>query len=799
MKKILFLSFLLLSFQAFSQQITVQILDRQTENPVPFVKMNDGVGKTFVADIDGKITTEINASHSYSFRFFEYKDTVISGADLIRKPVLFLTPDAQVYTEIVVTPGENPAHRIIQNVIDKKKENDPLRNNSFTYDSYSKLYVTGELKEGVIRDTITDSSMIEALDLLDRQYLFLVETKAKRDFNPPSYDKEEILSYNVSGVKEPLFATLVNQFQSFSFYDNTFELNQQEFVNPLAPGTFRRYLFVLEDTLFNNQGVDTTYIVSYRPRAGKNFKGLNGYLYINTKDWALERVITSPYETNGMASVKITQEYAYTNNKKWFPKKISTEIYFPIQLKNYGSIIGRSSLYIRDVEFDVELKKGFNPVSVEIADGALADSTSLHEFRGDTYTGKEELTYVTVDSVAREMNFERTLELLKIASTGKIPVGVISFPIRRVISYNSHEKIRLGLGIETNERLSKWFQIGGYFAYGFGDKEWKWSGDLSFTLHQKNQIKLNFQYSDDLSERGGTEFFNKEFELFTNGISREYYKDIVDRERKAKVSVSGMIRQNIQAEAYVNYSRFTFLDDYAYIPLFSDNGTDRQFDNAEAGIILNWNIRERVMMLEQQRFSLGTKWPRLTIKAAKGINGMFDSRYDYYRFNLDILQRFKFRNGTSLSLMSRNGMTLGNVPINLIHAPIGTGRSWNPSIINTFETMRPGEFFTDRYTSLFVRYTFLPIKNKTTWTEPLFGLHTAVGVGDIRNITDHRNFDFKTFEKGYYESGVLLDNIIKAQFIGMGIGVFYRYGPNQLDAVKDNFFYKISFRFDLGN
>src|SRR5690554_2072416 len=212
MKKQLLLNFvfIVLSTSLLSQKTAVQVIDIQTESPVAFAKVSDGTNAAFIADID--------VSRKYSFRFFDYKDTIISGAELIKNPRVYMSPDAQVYDEVVITPGENPAHRIIQNVMDNKSMNNPLKNNSFTYDSYSKLYVTGELNEGVDRDTIRDTTMISALELLDRQYLFLTETKATREFNPPSYDKEVVTAYNVSGIKDPLFATIVNQFQSFSFY-----------------------------------------------------------------------------------------------------------------------------------------------------------------------------------------------------------------------------------------------------------------------------------------------------------------------------------------------------------------------------------------------------------------------------------------------------------------------------------------------------------------------------------------------------------------------------------------------------
>lgn len=111
--------------------------------------------------------------------------------------------------------------------------------------------------------------------------------------------------------------------------------------------------------------------------------------------------------------------------------------------------------------------------------------------------------------------------------------------------------------------------------------------------------------------------------------------------------------------------------------------------------------------------------------------------------------------------------------------------------------MLPSEFFTNRHTALFVRYTFLPLKNKTDWTEPLLSIHNAVGYGDLSNRTDHQNIDFKVHEKGYFETGLVLDNLLKFGFNGFGIGVFHRYRSHALAEFSDNFVYKLALKFNL--
>ena len=574
--------------------------------------------------------------------------------------------------------------------------------------------------------------------------------------------------------------------------------NQKEYINPIAPGGLRRYLFILEDTLFHPETQDTTYTIKFRPRKGKNFDGLEGYLYIHTKGWAIGRVIASPHGEDGILKAKITQEYDVVNNKKWFPTKISTELDFGMNINNFGNIIGRSSLYIKDVKFDQEIKKGFNPVSVEVEEGALENASSIGEARGETYTGKEERTYVMLDSVVEDSNLDRIFELIKIASTGKIPIGKFSIPITELVYFNRQEGLRVGLGLETNRRMSKIVQVGGYFAYGIRDKEWKWGGDLSFMINQQRLIKLNLHYSDDLHERGSTDMYDDAFNLTDQGIYRDFFVNLMDRERFAGINLSGLIRQNMKIQVFGNYKRFTFIDDYQYLPLLTQNGTLDNFDIAETGIVFNWNIREKVMILENRRVSLGTKWPKITFKAVKGLGGIFESNYDYYRFKFMVHQDFKIRGAGTLSLVSRSGLSIGNVPLTLSQIQEGTGRHFSLSVSNTFQTMIPAEFFADRQTSLFVRYTFMPIKNNTDWTKPTFVIHSAAGFGDMKNRTDHKEFDFKTADKGYYESGLVIDNLLMTgNFMGVGIGAFYRYGPYELPKMSDNFFYKVSVKFNF--
>ena len=52
-------------------------------------------------------------------------------------------------------------------------------------------------------------------------------------------------------------------------------------------------------------------------------------------------------------------------------------------------------------------------------------------------------------------------------------------------------------------------------------------------------------------------------------------------------------------------------------------------------------------------------------------------------------------------------------------------------------------------------------------------------------------------KKGYYESGLVVDNIIRMLYVKLGFGTFYRYGPYSYEEVWDNFVFKINMTFGL--
>jgi hypothetical protein len=85
-----------------------------------------------------------------------------------------------------------------------------------------------------------------------------------------------------------------------------------------------------------------------------------------------------------------------------------------------------------------------------------------------------------------------------------------------------------------------------------------------------------------------------------------------------------------------------------------------------------------------------------------------------------------------------------------------------------FQTMGMNEFLSDRYAAVYVRHNFASLLYKSEHFSPGISLVTNVGFGSLQHPERHRNIDFKTMEKGYYESGVLLNNLLKVNISSLG-------------------------------
>jgi len=782
-------------------QKTFFVADEVTLQPIPFVKVIPSEGQPILADLDGSFT--VNSSiESFELKYKGYVDSVFIVAQHADSSVLLMHLSSQKLDPITVTPGVNPAHRIVKNVIANRRKNHPIKHDPFKYKSYSKfvLDIDPDYVASIPDDT-KDSNLIEIREFTDTMHLFLMESVSERYFQPPLRDQERILAYKISGLSDPRFSTFAKALQSFSFYDTQFEVFGKQYVNPIALGGLNRYIFSLQDTIFNKS--DTTYTIYFRPKRGKNFPGVEGYMYVNTNQFAIEKVIAEPYNDSTGISVKIVQEYAFLENRRWFPTKLSTEMDIT-GLLQAGSdsdevprIIGTGYTNIEEVTFDPE-KVNWRESSVSLftdPDANELDEKEWNEHRQTTITDKERQTYQTIDSLAEEININRILNVVDILLEGKVPLGYVNLDLRRLYRYNFFERHRIGLGLETSQKLIKPLTLGGYFAYGTGDNDWKYGGHLHFHLWRKKQMRLELRYQQDVLERGGQVFEANTGAWLSPDSYRNLFISSMERQRLAEIAFRTDIRANLTVRLSQNYQRVQFVDDYRFIPM--QGMVLQELDLAESAIDLEWNMFAKYRIMGDKKVPTSLSNPKLRIKAVRGLSGIGNAELDYWRFNASIQQQFNITRILNFQWKVNAAKTIGDVPLYLTQLGDGTRVNWNVSTPGSFETMPRATFYNTSQVSVFTRLRFKAIRLPVDFSKPQFSLHHAWGIGTFENRQLH-NFDIQSLDNGFGEFGIILDGIWVQNFSGFGLGVFYNYSPQYSDANwRNNIVPKVSFSFVL--
>lgn len=782
-------------------QITGKVLDAETREPLAFVNIVTNKSNVGTAtDIDGKFRiTSAKPVEFLSLSYVGYHPKTFYLKDKTRNLEIFLQKASVELSEVVVVAGENPAHRIIRKVVENRDRNNPEKLSSFSYTSYEKMVFTVdtlELKDGETSEP--DTSAANLRKFLGDKDFFIMETVTERKFMAPDRNHEKVLASRVSGFKDPVLVFLSTQLQSSTFYNEFIRISDKNYINPISKGSTRKYYFQLEDTTYTARG-DSVFIISYRPRINTNFDGLKGVMWINSHGWAIQNVMAEPSRDENGLTIKIQQMYELVNDTTWFPVQLNTDIIFKNVMVNNVMPVGRGKKYIKDIELNPELvKRQFNQNSIEFDPNAGDRSQDFWlAYRGDSLNSRERRTYEFMDSVGREANLDKAAFTIKSLLNNRLPLGKFDLDLSKIAHYNDYEGLYLGLGLITNRKFSQAIRVGGFWGYGFRDKTAKYGGDFSLTIDRYREIRLNLSYFDAVTETGGTKFYGENDNVLNPANFRNFLIKNMDRTERMAASVSFRALRYGTFHAGMTRDRKRITNDYYFDPGNGDpvaNHPEYIFTEFSAGF--RYAYKEKFLVMPDSRISLGTKYPVIKFQYTRGLDGAFDGQFAYNKFDLKIEKTFfiKYLGESKFELMG--GYIDQPVPQSNLYNGRGSYRVFTLFAPASFATMRMNEFLSDRYAYLFYTHNFGKLLWRTGRFSPEFAVATNIGFGSLDHPGYHNGISFNTMEKGYYESGLLINNLLNmAGVYTLGVGAFYRYGPYHLPKTADNFAYKITMVF----
>lgn len=785
-KAILFSLLMMVGMTVGAQVFSINgtVCDSVTKQKLAFVNIivnDDGTFGT-TTDIDGSFSiTSKKAIEKLTFSYVGYQKKSVNVDDLNHKTnKIVLSPISYKLDEVVVYAGENPAHRIIDSVVRNRKHNNPEMLDYYSYTIYDRMVFTMDTTE------VADSVFLDFGKIVRDNDIMVMETVSDIYHKKPNKNKREIKANIVSGLKNPQYFYVLDGMQSAHFYNDFITVYEKNYVNPITPGSKSRYFFGLENVMPTADG-DSLYIISFKPRRNATFDALKGVMTVTSDGWAIVNVKAEAADKTNTLDVKIQQLYSKINDSVWFPVQLNTDIIFMRMLASDHALmlstgmtaentntslngIGKSYISNINITEPIENKK-FGSTDIDLAeDSGMKDETYWKYYRNDSLNERILNTYKVVDTIVEDMVEEIGIDMDQlldathtILKDGSIPWGKFNIGLSDFMNYNIGNKFYLGLGVSTNEKLSKTIKFGGYFGYWFGPKHANYGGNIELKLHKKQDLGLRLAFDHIYNAFGDYGFTDTK-----NILSESHFKYIYVKWTTLNTTASAELSTRF-LKVCKGFVKFSLSDKVS-------------FDETYRITALDFKIRiapgERYMLTPKGLVTVEPGKPVIWLAYQKGLDGILDCPYNYDKIQAQITYSWLTRYLGKTTITVQGGYVFGEAPLFENFNIFGNNYGFELYAPESFATMKINEFICDQFALLFFTHNFGKFF-KTKYFSPEFIFATNVGWGNP-GMTD-----------GFYESGIVLDNILKISTAKLGLGAYYRYGANSFDKIEDNFAFKL--------
>lgn len=744
--------------------------------------------------LDGRFSLAIAGEHdSLRVQLLGYvPQTVAVTAG--RSVVIDLQPGGVDLDDVVINPTENPALRIVRNAVAQRNANDPLNRSDFSFDTYNKL--TGE---PIYPATVPDSQRLPF-------HIFLSETVTHRLQVRPGKVQEEIVSARLAGYPGKVIPFTASDLQDLSFYSNYVGVFGQQFLSPISPPGLNQYLFSLRDTVV--VGEDSIFTIDFEPR-GDRFDGFRGNLRIHSHDWALITVDVDLVSNEGGLLIQgggIRQIYRQLEGGEWVPSELHTEV--DTKALSGGSPIrfhlsGYSSM--RRQQLGVQEKGYFRPEDeLVVAPGAGVEDSLLQVGRPQPLTEIDLRSYRTLDSLGRKLGLPQLLDQTWKLADGRLGVGVVDVVLDRLFTQNRVEKTRLGIGLATNEKMTRRLSLGGFIGWGLYDRVVKYGADVQVTPLGDDRIYAGASYAQDLVESGFRRLGVKpdrglHQDIYRESGIRRWYLTDMDYVETREAWVGVRLPSDLGLRLSRRWEAITPAYDYAF-----DDSSRFRLDEVEG--LLRWAPGARYIQNQGRKVLTSNKAPIFYLRYTQGL-ATVQGDYAYRAAAVNMTYRFAAFRGGKATIVVNAGWNDRSLPRSRMRVYRSNFAKGNFSDLQgAFNTMRYDEFAADMYAEGFVY-----LSPKLRWLHigkrihPQVNLAMAAAWGDLYAPSNglHAPAPLRAPDKFYLEPGITItrllptpkvDNLISAWIRGIGVGVYYRVGAYSLPTVKEN----IAFRLSLG-
>ncbi len=783
-----FLLLMIVPCQIWGQttKIRGKVLDSETKEPMPYVNIayrNSTIGT--ISDFNGNFFLETRTpSDSLIFSVIGYKKYAIAvKKNVFQQVEIALVPDNIRLAEIVVVPGENPAHRLLRKIIENKPANNPSKFDSYECEIYNKIELDiNNIDEDFKKQKVfkhfqfifdyIDTSVVSGKNFLP---VFITETVSDFYFQKkPKKSKEIIKGSRISGVRNDNIAQYTGQmYLDINIYDNFIYLFTKDFISPISNSGLLYYKYYLIDSAFiNNQWC---YQVTFKPRRKQELT-FTGDFWVHDTTFAIKKIqirIAEDANINFVKDLVAEFEYDRINGDCWFPVKHSLFVDFNITNQTTG-FFGRKTTSYKNIIVNKPHPEGFFSEAVSQETLTLEDALKTNDeywntSRHEKLTPKEEAIYNMVDSIKKVPVFRTFVDLVTMFVGGYYVRGNFEFgPYYTFYSFNVIEGNRIRIGGRTSNDFSTRIMYIGHIAYADLDNRFKFGLGAMYMFDKKPRRVGYAHFSHDIEQLGQSQ---------NAFLADNILSSLLRRNDNYKLTMLDQFKGYYEHEYFKGLSNtlhYRWMRVYAtpYIPFryieksTSDTLSRPQLTTSEIRLNTRFAYNERTVDGEFLRASLGSDYPILNFDVTAGIKGLFYSHYNYLKLHASVEHLIYVTPFGYIKYIVDAGKYWGKAPYPFLQ--LHEGNETYAFDDYAFNMMNYYEFISDRYASLYIEHHWdgfflnrVPLFRKLMWREVVSG-KALIGRIDPKN-QDVMLFpdNLQGLKQPYYEAGVGVENILK--------------------------------------
>ncbi len=774
------------ALQAQVTKIMGSVTDGTSGEPVPFANVYfEGTTIGVTSDFDGKFSIETRTpSDTLVVSCMGYEteySRVMKGQ--FQEIHFVMTSQNLDLPEVIIHAGENPAEILLRKVIANKETNRGGNYETCEYEVYSKI----EIDANNITEKFQNRRILRPFrfifDHLDtstvngKTYLpiFLSETLSDYYYRKsPKSEKEVIKAAKVSGIEnESILQFLGNTFQQYNFYDNYITIFQKNFVSPVANFGLNHYKYYLVDSSLLSD--KWCYKIMFKPRRKQELT-FTGHFWVNDTSYAIKQFeirIAEDANLNYVNDLVIMQEFEKVDDEHWMVVMDRGIGDFNLLDDNYtalGSFAKKTTTY-RNFVFNRPKDDKFYsiPTSVIVSEKAYEkDESYWRDNRHDSLSRDEKTIYHMVDTIRNLPAFRTWSDIVETVVTGYYRRNKFEFgPYASLISFNAVEGARFRVGGRTTEKFNDQFRLQGHLAYGTRDMKFKYGAGFLYLPNKDPRRAFGGSYRYDIEQLGNS----------PNAFRDDFLFAALFRRNPAdKLSMTNEYNLYYEHEWFHGFSNkltFTYKEILPLGPeqvrVYNDLGDLVSLSTIPTSRITfetRFAFREKFLLGDFERVSVGTKYPILGLQYSYGIPELFGSQYEYHELRFGIRQWFNVFNLGWSKYMIEAGKIWGTLPFPLLRLHPG-----NETFIfdeYAYNLMNYFEFISDEYVSVFYTHHFdgfflnhIPLMRRLKWREVGFVKGVIGTMSDKNKAYNELPSLSHTLEKPYFEAGVGIENIFK--------------------------------------